>query len=374
MTDRRRFIAFVVYLVLATTSVGAAVVLGRTWALAIVLTVPLLVVTRNRPVLFGATMVVGGVLLRLAFSFSGAYTDGIEAAQLAGMQLLSGSNPYGHILAGASQSNTIYPYGPLAMLVYVPGFWTEIVAAAALLVLLARERAWVTLALTSSFPLLVRATVNGQNDVLPCLLILLAVLQLRSDRSPGSFRDRWAVHSIDRSTLAAGARAAALLAVAIAIKPYAAAWVPGFVGFAGASAAAILVVLSVVLWSPVLLVWTPAAFLESERLQLTHHPDTGIALNVPILQLLAVPLSVLAFFVRSWQAVYWVGLAIFVVFLYFSPWSGWGYLEGIGPSAMLMVELWLVTHRAARMAPEEARGRSSRRLGASDAEPSILEG
>jgi hypothetical protein len=110
-----------------------------------------------------------------------------------------------------------------------------------------------------------------------------------------------------------------------------------------------------VLWSPVLLVWTPAAFLESERLQLTHHPDTGIALDLPILQLLAAPLSVLSLLVRSWQAMYWLGTAIFLVFLYFSPWAGWGYLEGIAPSAMLMVELWLVARRTSKTAPADVR-------------------
>jgi len=139
-----------------------------------------------------------------------------------------------------------------------------------------------------------------------------------------------------------------LLALAIAIKPYAAAWAPGLIGFGGIWAAAVLVVLSLVLWSPVLLVWTPAVFLKSERLQLTHHLDTGIALNLPILQLLAAPLSVLGLLVRSWQAMYWVGLAIFLAFLYFSPWAGWGYLEGIAPSAMLMVELWLMAPRTAK--------------------------
>ncbi|MGD0863457.1 MAG: hypothetical protein ABSA21_11980 [Candidatus Limnocylindrales bacterium] len=361
MTDWRRFIAFVTYAILATISVGAAMVLGRTWAAAIMLTIPVLLLTRQRPILFGATLVAGGILLRLSFSFSGVYTDGIEAAQLAAGQLLNGSNPYGHVLAGASQSNTIYPYGPLALLAYIPGYWTEIVAAAGLLILLARERAWLTLAFTSAFPVLVRATVDGQNDILPCLLILLAVLQLRGLQAPvgGYWRARWTVSAIDRSSLGPAVRAALLLAIAIAIKPYAAAWAPGLIGFAGAWAAAALIVLSLVLWSPVLLVWTPAAFIESERMQLTHHPDTGIALNLPILQLLAAPLSVLGFFVRSWQAMYWLGLAIFLVFLYFSPWASWGYLEGIAPSAMLMVELWLVAHRTAGTEPADVRSRLS---------------
>jgi len=350
LTDRRQFIAFLIYTILALTSVGVALVLERTWAVAILLTVPALLVTRHRPILFGATLVAGGILFRLSFSFTGVYTDGIEAAQLAARQILDGSNPYGHVLAGASQSDTIYPYGPLALLAYVPGYWTEIVAAAGLLVVLARERAWVTLAFTSAFPVLVRATVNGQNDILPCLFIMLAVLQLRRMPAPagGSWRARWTDRPIDRSTLGPAARAALLLALAIAIKPYAAAWAPGLIGFGGVWAAAVLVVLSLVLWSPVLLVWTPAAFLESERLQLTHHLDTGIALNLPILQLLAAPLSVLGLLVRSWQAMYWVGLAIFLAFLYFSPWAGWGYLEGIAPSAMLMVELWLMAPRTAK--------------------------
>jgi len=345
LRDQQRLLAFSAYTPLALFSVAVALALGRTWAAAILLTVPALVATRSRPALFGATLVAGGILLRLSFSFTGVYTDGIEAAQLAGRQLLDGSNPYGHVLAGASQSNTIYPYGPLALLAYVPGYWTEIVSAAALLVLLARERAWVTLAFTAAFPILVRGTVNGQNDVLPCLLVLLAVLELR--RIPAStngvvtWRSRWTTPPVGPA-----ARAGLLLALAAAIKPYAAAWAPGLVCFGGIWALAALVGTSLVLWSPVLLVWTPAAFLESERLQLTDHPDTGIALNVPILQLLDAPLCLLGLWVRSWQAAYWLGLAVFLVFLYFSPWAGWGYIEGIAPSAMLMVELWLTERRA----------------------------
>jgi hypothetical protein len=354
--DRSQFAAFVIYSVLALASVGAALTLDRTWATAILLTVPALLATRSRPVLFGATLVAGGVLLRLSLSFSGTYTDGIEAAQLAARQLLDGSNPYGHVLAGASQSNTIYPYGPLALLAYVPGYWTEIVAAAGLLIVLARERVWVTLAFTSAFPFFVRATVNGQNDILPCLFILLAVLQLR--RLPAaagsSWRARWTDRSIDASIRGPAVRAALLLAVAIAIKPYAAAWAPGLIGAGGVWAASALLVASLVMWSPVLLIWTPGAFLDSERMQLTHHPDAGIALNLPVLQLLAVPLSAAALLARSWQAMYWLGLAIFIAFLYFSPWAGWGYLEGIAPSAMLMVEVWLKEHGTADQLPAAA--------------------
>ena len=329
VTDRRRVLAFALYVVLLLPSVGVALTLGRTWAVAILVTIPALLAWRDRPMLFGATMVAGGVLLRLAFSFSGVYTDGVEAAQLAGQEVLNGLNPYGHVLAGASQPNTIYPYGPLALLAYAPGYWTEIVAAGVLLAVIARERAWLALAFTSAFPYLVRATVNGQNDVLPCLLILMAVLASRT------------------RTARSAATAAGLLAVAIAIKPYAAAWAPGLVGLGGLETAAMLIGASLVLWSPVLLVWSPAAFLESERLQLTHHPDTGIALNVPVLQLLAAPLSLAALFVRSWRAMFWIGLAIFLVFLYFGPWAEWGYIEGIAPATLVVLEGWLVERRSA---------------------------
>jgi hypothetical protein len=358
--DRQRAVALFVYAVLAFYSAFAvAVVLHRPWAWLILVTVPGLLVWQDREVLFGATLVAGGILLRLAFSFSGVYTDGIEAAQLAWDEVLRGLNPYGHVLAGASQPNTIYPYGPLAVLAYVPGFWTEIFAAAVLLAVLAHEKAWLTLAFTSAFGLSVRATVNGQNDVLPCLLILLAVLQLRRlpPAAARSWRDRWTPRPADTAWLGPAVRAAALLAVAIAIKPYAAAWAPGLIGCGGFWAAAVLLGISLLLWSPVLLVWTPAAFLESERLQLTHHPGSGMALNLPLLQLLAAPLSVVALFARSWQAVYWLGLAIFLVFLYFSPWADWGYLVGIAPSAMLLLELRLMEHRTTGPAEDRAADR-----------------
>ena len=330
--DRRRALAFAIYTVFLLPSVGVALSLGREWGAVALLTLPVLLGARGRPRVFGAAMVAGGILLRLSFSFTGVYTDGIEAAQLAWNEVLGGLNPYGHVLAGASQSNTIYPYGPLALLAYAPGYWTEIAAAAVLLVVIARERAWLTLAFVSAFPFLVRATVNGQNDVLPCLLILLAMLSART------------------RTSRAVAVSAALLAVAIAVKPYAAAWAPALIGLGGFDAALVLAGVSLVLWSPVLLVWGVASFLDSERLQLTHHPDHGIALNVPILQLAAGPIALAGLFVRSWRAMFWAGLGVFLVFLYFSPWADWGYLEGIGPVAFVILETWAMERRPGREA------------------------
>ena len=107
---RRLLIAFFIYVLLMVPSVAVAMGLGRTWAVAILLTIPALLACRDRPVLFGATVVAGGILLRLSFAFTGTYTDGIEAAQLAAQEVANGLNPYGHVMAGASQTNTIYPY------------------------------------------------------------------------------------------------------------------------------------------------------------------------------------------------------------------------------------------------------------------------
>jgi hypothetical protein len=72
--------------------------------------------------------------------------------------------------------------------------------------------------------------------------------------------------------------------LAVAIEPWAGSAL-ALLSLGGIWALAAPVGTSLVLLSPVLLIWTPAAFLEAERLQLTHHPDTGNALDLPILQL-----------------------------------------------------------------------------------------
>ena len=64
---------------------------------------------------------------------------------------------------------------------------------------------------------------------------------------------------------------AALLAVAVAFKPYAIAWLPPLVLWAGLPSLVAFVGASVVAWSPVLFVWGPGSYLRSLAMaQETH--------------------------------------------------------------------------------------------------------
>ena len=80
-------------------------------------------------------------------------------------------------------------------------------------------RSWLTLALYAGLPFAVFLTTTGVNDYSPGLLILSAMLLLRSRPVPG----------------------AAVLALAASVKPYAFAWFLPAIGFAGMSAAAVLI-------------------------------------------------------------------------------------------------------------------------------------
>ena len=75
-------------------------------------------------------MIVGGTFARVVLTGTGDMTDQIETTQAAAQFVLAGGNPYGHGIAGTS-TNAPFPYGPLALVAYVPGVWTEIAASVA---------------------------------------------------------------------------------------------------------------------------------------------------------------------------------------------------------------------------------------------------
>jgi hypothetical protein len=313
--DLRRWTALVVFALFALASgeLGAAV--GRPAARLGLIALPCLLLWRDRPALLGATMVAAGVWFRAAIAYAGPMTDQIEASQAAWDGLFAGLNPYGREIVGTS-TNAPFPYGPLALPAYIPGVWTEIAAAGLVMAILARHRAWLTLAVFAACPLTVRGAVMGLNDTLPGLLILLAMLEAR------------------RSTV----RGAALLALAAGVKPYSVAWLPGIVGLGGVAAVASFSMVSLAVWSPVILVWGASAFLRSLQMAQDVHAGSSSVLDIPALRLLAAPAAALAMFLRSWQAAVWLGLATYLTFLFFTSWASLGYLLAVLPLAGLTLE------------------------------------
>ena len=318
VSPRLSLIAFLIFVPLALAETGVGIVLGRPIVAVGLLAVPVMAANREKPVVWAAAFVLTGILFRVGTAFGGPMTDQIETTQAAARGILDGLNPYGRPIAGTS-TNAPFPYGPLALLAYLPGVWTEIGAATVVLLILARHRAWLTLALYAPNPLLIRTSIAGANDVLPGLLIMLAVLRAR--QSPRT--------------------AAVALAVATAVKPYAAAWLPGLVGLCGPECLLAFALVSAALWSPVLLVWGVPSFLSSIAMAEAQHTGSQLALDVPGLRVLAVPVAACATLLRSWRAFFWLGLVIYCIVLFLARWASLGYVLAVAPITGLVIEEWL---------------------------------
>jgi hypothetical protein len=145
----------------------------------------------------------------------------------------------------------------------------------------------------------------------------------------------------------------AFLAAAVAIKPYAAAWALPAALFAGWGATLIALIVSAVLWGPVILVWGIPSFLQSmvaaERLRtsLTQVPSWSFA-DLPVLRLLIAPITAAAFWFRSWRSVILIGSIAFLVFLGFAPRAPQPYIGYLLPILGMGVESRLSNETARR--------------------------
>lgn len=289
---------------------------GRSVALIALLSIPMALLLRSQPRLAAAAMIVGATILRAAHV--GLFpTDPLESAHDAFGRILAGQNPY-----GAQSDGPTYAYGPLGLLVFQLGIPGEIAAAAGTSIVLAWQRAWITLALFSSYPLLLFTASTGANDHTPTFLLSLGLVLLRTHPKSG----------------------AAVIACAVAVKPYAAAWILPAVGVGGVPVLAIGAATTAVLWAP-LLVWGPALFLESLGVLESGwviarkiHASSNWGMDVPVLRWLAVPLTVTALFVRSWRAACLLGAAAFAAYLGFAPWANLAHFVPIVAVTGLAVE------------------------------------
>ena len=200
-------------------------------------------------------LVASGVILRLAnWHIDSSDVDDVTRAALE--RVLAGLSPYGLGYGASEPPGAGWPYGPVAVAWYLPTAFDptimEWLVSTVLLVALALRAGAgrpLGLAIFAVAPPLVLATVDGSNDTSAGFLILLALVV--AARRP-----------------VAGA---ALLAIAVAFKPYAAAWLPPLVALGGLPVLAGFVAASVAAWSPVLLAWGLPGYLRSLHLaELAH--------------------------------------------------------------------------------------------------------
>ena len=307
----------------------------RDWVLVALTGGPVAFMLRRRPYLAAAAIVAGGMVLRLSF-LGLSSSDPIAVSLLAGARAFGGGNPFG---VAYEPGDLYYAYGPLGLITYQAGIPGEVIATVATSAILAWGGAWITLALFNGWFQFLYMAVIGNNDYSVGFFALLALVLLLS-----------------RPKLGMG-----LLAAAIAIKPYVAAWAIPAAIFAGWSGALVGAVASLALWAPVLLVWGIPSFVrsaleaESSRASLRSVPSWAFA-DVPVLRLLIVPFSLAALWWRSWRAVLILGSLGFLAFLGFADRAPQPYLAFLLPIAGMAIESTLPHRRSDHGAGSDAPG------------------
>jgi hypothetical protein len=275
---------------------------------------------KRRPVITGVVITFGVLVLQAGYLGIG-YSDQVDLGRAALASAIAGESPYRMHDLGTHQNP--FAYGPLAMLTAQLGPAVEIAASAAILLLLVWSGAWLTLGVVAAFPPFIFLAPTGINDYVPGLLILSAMLLMRT-------QPRWGIVT---------------LAVAAAVKPYAAAWFLPAIGFTGWINALWLVGVTAVLWAPLLL-WGPATFVRAvvaTEIVRTAGPTSvqpgGGSIDIPLVRWLSVPIALAALFGRSWRSMVLFGTAVFGAFLFFSPWTSAGYWIALLPAVGVGLEL-----------------------------------
>ena len=299
----------------------------------------LLALSAWRPVGLATIVVllVGAVVLRLAWS-DRTGSDVLQVTKAAIDRVLVGLNPYGYAYPNSLPPGAPFPYGPLAILLYLPfhhvAFLLELLSGFVVAAILALQGRLLGLAVYAAAPIVVSIATDGSNDTTLGLLILAAFMTAK----------RW--------PLLAGF----LLASAAAFKLSALAFAPGFFACAGLRATVMFVAGSVITWSPVLSNWGVASFLDSASRANDLHGSTRWSLGVLVEELAGRRielLDTLRFAIggllaliglrlrRSMDGVILAGCVVYVVTLYGANWGTFAYLGGIAPIVCWRLDDWL---------------------------------
>jgi hypothetical protein len=205
-------------------------------------------------------LVVIACAVMLRWSVSNVHSSDVsDVTQAAIMTMREGGNPYGIGYVASRPPGAAFPYGPVDLFWYLPFLQdpTQLEMLVTFVLLgyfgiRAGNGRPVGLVIFALAPPLVLASVDGSNDTSAGLMILIA-LALSAKRP---------------------ALGAAALAVSVAFKPYAFAWLPPLVIWAGFPAIFGFLAASFVAWSPVLFVWGAESYLRSLAMaQQTHLRD-----------------------------------------------------------------------------------------------------
>lgn len=274
-----------------------------------------------------ALIVLFFVAIELRYAqFGVGFSDVPQAIRGALDEMVRGGNPYVPV---PSTLRPPFPYGPLALLWYLPMHdprLQELCVSLLVTTLLAFRGEPMGLALWATAPLTVNLASDGSNDHTAAALLLVALLVL--ERAP---------------------RAGALLiGIAATFKIYALAWLPPIFFWAGAGAFSVGLAGAALLWVPAAIVWglsnIVATFQAADAIHKTPYFSLAEAVSRTRLHVAqttfdlfrliagAATAVVLSPFVRTHRGVVIVGIAIYFVTLYAGFWSTPAYL----------IPIWLV--------------------------------
>ncbi len=280
---------------------------------------------------------VGGIALRLGI-FDRLGSDVLLVTTAAIERVLDGGNPYGVGYEVSNPPGAPFPYGPAALLWYLPVVATprvvEVLAAVLVLAVLALQGRVIGLAVYAVSPILVATTVDGSNDTTLGILLLGAFAL--ADRRP--------------------LLAAMTLAVAAAFKLSALAWLPAFVAWAGWRAGATFGAVFLAAWLPAVFAWGAGPILHSLTLANSMHAEVTWSLGSIVqavtgrasdaLNILRYGLGALAAVLtvpraRSLDAVILSGTLVYVVTLFSGTWATYAYVAAIAPLICWRLDDWL---------------------------------
>ena len=287
-------------------------------------------------------LVLCGIALRLSVAGKEA-SDVADVTSNAIRMMTAGFDPYGIGYMVSRPMGAAFPYGPVALLWYLPfrsdPALLEFLVSVGLLLYFGVRAANgrpIGLVVMALAPPLVLAAMDGSNDTSAGFLILLAIAL-----------------GVRRPALGAAA-----LAVAVAFKPYAVAWVPAFLVWAGLPALLAFVGASLVAWAPVLFHWGIESYLRSLAMaQQTHMrqaywsvaaildgilPGAAPRALETIRYVIAGGVAVIgARFARSLDGVIVVGTLAFVLAQFGGYFGSYVYLAAVAPVLCWRVDDWL---------------------------------
>jgi hypothetical protein len=283
-------------------------------------------------------LMLAGIALRAA-AVGGGWSDVMLVTDAAIRTMLAGQSPYGIGYPESIPPGAPFAYGPIALLWYLPAQGgpgrLETLLTFTIVVVLAIRGRPLGLALYATLPPLLVTATDGSNDTSAGVLLLIALVVAQ------------------RAPIAGGV----LLAVAAAFKPYAVAWLPPLLAYAGVTGPLLaFLVGSIAAWGWAVIAWGPRPILDSLGNAEGVHAVPYYSLAWVAKDLWSMPQASWSAFryaaglavailgwreVRTARSFVVLGCAIFVVTLFAGWWSTFAYLAALAPLVCWHLDDWL---------------------------------